>query len=68
LNTPGAKPAEDGVSFRQARLWLTDDELENLVSDVTAALTPYLDLSKTPDRKQRLLSTILIPEIPSDEE
>ena len=68
LNTPGAKPAEDGVSFRQARLWLTDDELEHLVSDVTAALAPYLDLNMTPDRKRRLLSTILMPEIPSEEE
>ena len=26
LNTPGSEPAADGVSFRQARLWLTDHE------------------------------------------
>ena len=54
--------ATDGVSFRQARLWLTDGELEGLVTDVTDALAPYLDVEKTPERRPRLLSTILMPE------
>ena len=62
LNTPGSKPAADGVSFRQARLWLTDRELDGLVVDVTTVLARYLDFKKTPNRKPRLLSTILMPE------
>ena len=63
LNTPGAKPAADGVSFRQAaRLWLTDRDLDGLVVDVTAVLAPYLDFKKTHERTPRLLSTILMPE------
>ncbi len=62
LDTPGAEPAVDGVSYRQARLWLTDSELADLVADVTTVLAPYLDLTKTPGRTPRLLNTILIPE------
>jgi DNA-binding transcriptional ArsR family regulator len=62
LNTPGAAPATDGVSFRQSRLWLTESELDGLVSDVTTALAKYLDFEKTPERMPRLLSTILMPE------
>ncbi|MCL1600937.1 MAG: helix-turn-helix domain-containing protein [Actinomycetia bacterium] len=62
LNTPGSEPAADGVSFRQARLWLTDHELDALVTDVTTALARYLDFNKTHERTPRLLSTILMPE------
>ena len=68
LDTPGATPATDGVSFRQARLWLTNEELEDLVADVTTALAPYLDLKNAPDRSPRLLSTVLMPETaPTDD-
>lgn len=69
LNTPGAAPATDGVSFRQARLWLTESELNGLVSDVSTALAGYLDFEKTPERTPRLLSTILMPEpVPPEDE
>ena len=67
LNTPGAEPAEDGVSFRQARLWLTDDELDCLVTDVKATLARYLSFENTTDRAPRLLSTILMPDPTSKE-
>jgi DNA-binding transcriptional ArsR family regulator len=62
LNTRGANPAADGVSFRQARLWLTDSELDSLVTETTTVLARYLDLRETPERRLRLLSTILMPE------
>jgi DNA-binding transcriptional ArsR family regulator len=62
LNTPGSTPADDGVSFRQARMWLTDEELAALVKDVATALAPYLDTARSPQRTPRLLSTILMPD------
>ena len=62
LNMPGSDPSRDGVSFRQVRLWLTDDELTSLVTDVTTALGPYLDIERAPERSPRLLSTILMPD------
>ena len=46
----------------EQRLWLTDRELDGLVVDVTTVLARYLDFKKTPNRKPRLLSTILMPE------
>lgn len=62
LKTPGSNPAADGVGFRQARLWLTDHELDDLVADVTAALARYLNFQKTHERTPRLLSIILMPD------
>jgi hypothetical protein len=62
LKMPGSNPAADGVGFRQARLWLADHELDNLVADVTTALAPYLSFQKTQGRTLRLLSTVLMPD------
>jgi len=62
LRTRGSSPAADGVSFRQARLWLTDSELDGLVTGVATVLAKYLDFVETPGRTPRLLSTILMPE------
>lgn len=62
LNTQGSNPAADGVSFRQARLWLTDSELDGLVTGVGTVLAGYLDFVETPGRTPRLLGTILMPD------
>jgi DNA-binding transcriptional ArsR family regulator len=62
LKTTSSDPATDRVSFRQARLWLTDGELDELVTGVTSVLARYLDFTETPKRTPRLLSTILMPE------
>lgn len=62
LKTPGSSPATDGVGFRQARLWLTDHELDQLVADVTTALVRYVNFQETPERTPRLVSTILMPD------
>lgn len=62
LDTPGAQPARDGVSYRQARLWLTDDELEDLRTEMANTLAPSLELQRAPGRSARLLSTILMPD------
>lgn len=62
LDDPGADPSVDGVSARQARLWLTRAELDDMVADVANALAPYLALEEGPGRTSRTLSTILLPE------
>ena len=68
LKTPSSNPATDGVSFRQARLWLTVGELDDLVTGVTTVLARYLDFTETRERTPRLLSTILMPEPVSEHE
>ncbi|MGI9666339.1 MAG: helix-turn-helix domain-containing protein [Acidimicrobiia bacterium] len=64
LGSPDANPSIDGVSFRQARLWLSEAELERMIADLGAALAPYLSLEPGPDRSPRTLSTMLMPEPP----
>lgn len=60
LGRGGAKPASDGVSYRQFSLWLSRAELERLVREVRKHL---LALPNTPGRGRRpyLLSTIFFP-------
>ena len=68
LKSPAADPAHDGVSVRQARLWLTDQELDGLVVDLKGVLAGYLDFEETDRRKPRLLNTILMPDpVPLDD-
>ena len=62
LASPEADPASDGVSFRQTRVWLNDDELESMVGDIRSVLSKYLDLEATEERSPRLLATILMPD------
>lgn len=53
------------MSFRQARLWLTDAELEILATALRSAVQPFIENQPGPDRQARLLSTILMPDQPS---
>lgn len=62
LDTPGADPSVDGVSIRQARLWLSNDEFEDMITAVVDTLTPYVTLGEAPGRSPRTLSTILMPD------
>lgn len=62
LQQPDANPAVDGVSFRQARLYLTDAELHTLVTSLQATIAPYLESGPGPGRTPRLLNTILLPD------
>jgi DNA-binding transcriptional ArsR family regulator len=62
LDTPGADVAHDPVGYRQASLWLTDQEAHRLVGDLRVALDPYLSLEPAEGRRRVRLSTVLIPE------
>lgn len=54
-------PVRDGVALRQSALLLSDEELQELVSRLGAALAPFVDNEPTPGRTRRILSTVLIP-------
>ena len=72
LDHPAADPATDPVGYRQAALWLDDDERRELVERLRAAVGPYLENEPRPDRQRVLLDTVLIPDpaasAPSDGE
>lgn len=54
--------AADGVSYRQAALYLTDAELANLMQQAGALLAPYLNREPDDRRQRRLLTTIIMPD------
>lgn len=63
LRQPGADPASDGVSFRTGALHLSDAELAQLRADLLAATVPFLHYPPSPERRRRLVSTVLIPDV-----
>jgi DNA-binding transcriptional ArsR family regulator len=62
----GGDPAADGVSYRQATLWLTPAELTEMTSKVLAALREPAANKPAPGRTPYLLSPILFPVAPTE--
>ena len=52
----------DLVGYRQAAVYLTDQETKALLTDLAAVLRPRMDLAPSPGRTRRLLSTIVMPD------
>lgn len=52
----------DGVSFRQASAYLTDDEFLELMKEITISLMKVLENKPQNGRKLRTIATIVIPE------
>ena len=58
----------DNVGYRHLALYLSDDEVAELIADLQRVLRPRLELAAAPDRKRRMFSTILMPAEPSGAE
>ena len=61
LDREGANPAADSVSYRQGTLWLSPDELAELINEMLTVLQPRLSNQPAPGRAPYLLSPILFP-------
>jgi DNA-binding transcriptional ArsR family regulator len=61
LDRTGADPANDLVGYRQHAIWLSRDELIELIGELRAAIVPRLSRARAPGRTQYLLSPILFP-------
>jgi DNA-binding transcriptional ArsR family regulator len=61
LDRDHADPTADMVSYRQFPLWLSKEELANLISEVRSAIFSSGDNEPAPDRRPYLLSTIMFP-------
>ncbi|GAA4587112.1 DNA-binding transcriptional ArsR family regulator [Actinoplanes octamycinicus] len=61
LDRPGSDPARDLVGYRQHAVWLSPEELTELISELRAAIVPRLAQEPAPGRAQYLLSPILFP-------
>jgi DNA-binding transcriptional ArsR family regulator len=61
LDRDGADPATDSVSYRQGTLWLSPDELAEMISEMLGALRGRAANKPAPGRAPYLLSPILFP-------
>jgi DNA-binding transcriptional ArsR family regulator len=57
----------DGAGYRQTLFYLSDDELVEAATALNRALLPYLANGPAPGRRRRVFSTILYPDIASEE-
>jgi DNA-binding transcriptional ArsR family regulator len=58
-------PRADGVTYRQAALWLTNEELDALRSELRAVITSRIGQGRGAGRARFLLSMILLPADPA---
>jgi DNA-binding transcriptional ArsR family regulator len=61
LDRKHTDPTADSVSYRQGPLWLNQQELAELISEIRGAIVSKRDNEPAPDRRPHLLSTILFP-------
>jgi len=54
-------PGRDGVSYRQAALWLDDEEFAAFLADLREVVGRRLELQPDGQRRRRLLGTVLLP-------
>jgi DNA-binding transcriptional ArsR family regulator len=57
----GLDLAADGVGYRQAALWLDDEELTGLIDDLRSVLMARAANTEREGRKRRILATVLMP-------
>lgn len=56
----------DRVGYRQAALWLSDGELDELVDELRAAVTRRMENRPSPGRTRRSLTTVVLPDDPPE--
>lgn len=61
LHTGSPELVEDRVNFAQADFWASDEELDNFLETLTAALLQLRKNTRRADRRPRRLTTILMP-------
>ena len=61
LATEPADPAADGVTYRQAAVWLTDEEMAELSAELRAAVVARRDNPAAGGRTRRLIGLVSMP-------
>jgi DNA-binding transcriptional ArsR family regulator len=56
-----ADPTADGVTYQQAALWLTDDEMAELLTEIRASVTNRLGRDPGQNRTRRMISLVSMP-------
>lgn len=58
----GADPTADGVIYRQAPVWLTDEEFTELLGEIQNAVVARSGNAATSGRRRRIISLVVVPE------
>ncbi|MFF4951137.1 helix-turn-helix domain-containing protein [Streptomyces chattanoogensis] len=61
LDRDGADPTADLVGYRQHALWLSRDELAELIGEMREVLVARMGNTPSPERTRHLISPILFP-------
>ena len=61
LDRDGVDPTADLVGFRQHAVWLSHNELEDLITELRKVIVPRLSHEPSEERTRYLLSPILFP-------
>ncbi|MEV6643545.1 helix-turn-helix domain-containing protein [Amycolatopsis sp. NPDC051371] len=61
LDREPADATADGVTYQQAALWLTDDEMAELLTTIRAAVTARLGQEPGQGRTRRMISLVTMP-------
>jgi len=53
--------ARDGIGYRQAAVWVTDEEFDALIGDLAAVLRPRIEQQPDGERRRRIVSIVNLP-------
>jgi hypothetical protein len=53
--------SRDGAGYRMLGMWLSDTEFMEFARDLSAVIQPRLANAPSPDRRRRLLATVVLP-------
>ncbi|TDD39873.1 helix-turn-helix domain-containing protein [Saccharopolyspora elongata] len=67
LAQEGAAPATDGVVYRQAAMWLTEEEFAALIDEIQAAIIARTGNEPSGDRSRHVISLVVVPNNPPGE-
>jgi hypothetical protein len=59
-----ADPTQDGVIYRQAAVWLTDEEFAVMVEEIEKAVVSRVGNARDGGRTRRVVSLVVVPDKP----
>ena len=59
-----ADPHTDGVVYRQAAVWLTEDEFAEMVEEIEKAVVSRMGRAREDGRVRRVVSLVVVPDQP----
>lgn len=61
MSRPEVDPVRDGAGYRVAAMWLSESEYMEFLRDISEVVRTALEKQEMPERKRRILTTILLP-------